>query len=141
MAGRPALVKLLVANMSCLRELVRWLNLVASWGVSPCYFAYLVAFAAERCNVSVDEVVEELLYDGWKLVVEARMKECFGAHSTTSGYSKRRRRRRKSYSSLPRRSSLQFCEGDDDTGVFEGLTGFPGHRLYHVIRWYNLLRG
>ena len=130
-----------MANMSCLKELIRWLNLVASWGVSPCYFAYLVAFVAERCNVGINEVIEKLLYDGWKLVVEARMKGCFGGSLTaTIECSGRRRRRRRVYFGLLRRSALRFC-GDDDTGVFDRLATFSSHRLYHVIRWYNLIWG
>jgi len=126
-----------VKNMSCLAEYVRWLNLVASWGVSPCYFAYLVAFAAEQCNVNVDEIVKELLYDGWELFVEARTKGCFSDVITAHvARSRGRRKRRKAYSSLPRRSALRFCE-DDDTEIFDRLAPLSSHRLYRVIQWYS----
>lgn len=123
--------------MSCLAEYVRWLNLVASWGVSPCYFAYLVAFVAEQCNVDVDEVVKELLYDGWELFIEARTKGCFsGSVAAREAHSRGRRKRRKAYSGLPRRSALRFCE-DDDTEVFDRLVPLSSHRLYRVIQVYS----
>ncbi|HIQ56051.1 MAG TPA: hypothetical protein EYH59_05170 [Pyrodictium sp.] len=125
--------------MSCLEENVRWLNLVASWGVSPCYFAYLVAFVAKQCNVRVDEVIENLLYDGWQLVVEAHTKGCFeGSFTVAIECPRKHRRRRKRHSSLFRRSTLRFCS-DDDTEVYGRLVPLFSHRLYHVIQPHILM--